>query len=510
MASIPQDRLSLVVGVTGHRDIANEDEAPLRASFARVLETLARACPHSPLLVLSGLASGADSLAAEEALSRNIPVIAALPMPVEEYEKDFSPSGLERFRSLLARCARAAVTSQTRENGYIATGRFIARYSQLLVAFWDGVSSRGAGGTADVIEMRSREPDAGPIEIIVTPHGSAPRPTDAYATRRLYPSEMGPQEAAPRYFSAMLAHIDTYNVDITRTRPGPADSGIEEIMQRTDTAANRLQRRTQFFQMVLFACAFFAAAIQVIGHLHPILKVAALGVAFAAYGLARKNDYENRYQDYRAIAEGLRVQAAWYCAGLRHRLVDHAYLRMQADELQWIRSVLRYFYLLYCEDREFAQASYRHPVCRNWVESQWEYYRDAGRREARAKERLDTISAVALTLGVGCTIVSGILLLFGFRSHILNDLLTVPFVLAAVLAALFTHYEERQNLGGNARRYGRMFSIFDSAFRDLRQVESGGPGDPKEILLELGRAALVEHADWLVMRRDRPLKVIIV
>jgi hypothetical protein len=89
-AEISPDSLSLVVGVTGHRDIAANDEEPLRNAFRDILKGLRLTCPNTPLLVLSGLAVGADSLAADEAMARGIPVIACLPMPQEEYEKDFS------------------------------------------------------------------------------------------------------------------------------------------------------------------------------------------------------------------------------------------------------------------------------------------------------------------------------------------------------------------------------------------------------------------------------------
>lgn len=235
MAEILTDRLSLVVGVTGHRDIAAEDEAPLRVAFGRILEQLSRRCPHAPLLVLSGLAAGADSLAAEEALAREIPVLAALPMPVDEYEKDFSPAELARFRSLLAKCARVTVTSAKRENGYVATGRFIAQYSHLLVAFWDGQTSRGAGGTADVISMRLTGqasigdienvpylPDIGPVDHIVTPRMSGARPANAFAMTRLFPKWYGGANEVGSAFDRMLASINaSTRISRRRTPPPP-------------------------------------------------------------------------------------------------------------------------------------------------------------------------------------------------------------------------------------------------------------------------------------------------
>jgi Protein of unknown function (DUF4231) len=538
MAEIPTDRLSLVVGVTGHRDIAGDDEPPLRAAFGGILERLGRTCPHTPLLVLSGLAAGADSLAAEEALARNIPVMACLPMPVAEYEKDFSPEELALFRKLLAACARVTVTSPTRQNGYVATGLFIAQYSHLLVAFWDEKTSRGPGGTADVISMRLAGrrrsadieeipylPDVGPVDIIVTPRTSAPRPPDPYAVKRRYPKIFAGGRTIARNFDSILGNIDVYNADLALVPASRAGLPTEALMQHTDAVANLLQRRTNRFQMMLFVFAFVAAAAQV-GHVPPLFKIIALGLAFFAYGVARKNDYENRYQDYRAVAEGLRVQSAWYCAGVQHRLVDNEYLRMQEGELQWIRMALRFFYLLCCEDREHPDASCDHPVCQDWVRSQWRYYYRASRREAGIQRWLDRITWAAAAVGGACFVFAAIMLGKSFpcaflsaycRSafapnhfEVLQNLLTAPIALAVVLAAIFTHYEEKQNLLSNARRYERMFAVFDHARRDLLSIAKGNPGDSREIIYELGHAALIEHADWLIMRRDRPMKVVMV
>lgn len=521
-ATIVTDRLSIVVGVTGHRDVAAGDEQQLRAAFAKIVGELSRRCLHSPLLVLSGLAPGADSLAAEEAITNGIPVLACLPMPVDEYERDFSPIELERFHRLLASCARVTVTSPTRENGYVATGRFIAQYSDLLVAFWDESPSRGAGGTADVVAMRMTGkpesdleeipffPDVGPVDVIVTPHGQAPRPVDCFAAKRLYPQRFGPSSAAAENFESILNHIDVYNADLARKPTSVHGDGLQALLDRTDAAANRLQQRTNAFQIFLFACAFLAATLQVTG---PLLgKLATLLLAFLAYALARRNDYENRYQDYRAIAEGLRVQSAWSCAGLRHRLVDNEYLRMQEGELQWIRLALRFFYLLFCEDREYPGASYEHPVCQDWVRQQTEYYDRAARRVTNLKVLLDRIALAALVAGSACTCVAGALLLahVSARHGLLPALLTEPFVMAVVLGALLSHYADKQNLTANARRYRRMYFVFSRARQDLLLIGRGGAGDAQQVLYELGRAALAEHADWLIMRRDRPLKVVMV
>ena len=237
MAEIPIDRLSLVVVVTGHRDIADADIAALRSAFGEVLRGLARECAHVPLLVLSGLAAGADALAAQEAIEQKIPVIACLPMPVEEYEQDFSPEELVRFRSLLAACARVTVTSPHREDGYLATGLYIAQYSHVLVEFWDGIDSRSKGGTSDVVDMRmtgrarsSGEivgvpylPDPWPVYQIVTPRRLGPRPSDAFALiphfPGRYPNDVTVRPIFTGFWGASICIIATLQKRLRARRP---------------------------------------------------------------------------------------------------------------------------------------------------------------------------------------------------------------------------------------------------------------------------------------------------
>ena len=66
----------------------------------------------------------------------------------------------------------------------------------------------------------------------------------------------------------------------------------------------------------------------------------ALGGALLVYLVATKNNYQSKYLDYRALAEGLRVQLFWRLAGLEDEVVDY-YLRKQRTELDWIRNAIR-------------------------------------------------------------------------------------------------------------------------------------------------------------------------
>jgi hypothetical protein len=86
-----------VIGVTGHRNLAEGDLVRARGAVASFLDTIRRLLPDTELKVMLGMAAGGDLLVAETALSLGIPVEAVLPLPLAEFVLDFD----ERNRRLL-------------------------------------------------------------------------------------------------------------------------------------------------------------------------------------------------------------------------------------------------------------------------------------------------------------------------------------------------------------------------------------------------------------------------
>ncbi len=543
------DRIPLVVGVTGHRNIALTDEGPLRGAFAAVLGELAAKCPATQLVVLSGLAAGTDILAAEEAIAQGVPVIAALPMPVEMYEHDFSEPEKVRFRAVLAACARVTVVAkpEERRDGYVATGLFLAHYSHVLVSFWDGLPGNGDGGTADVVRIRTTGdtahlddiasipylPDIGPVYHIVTPREDAPRPADAYALIRIYPKRFRDDSFVERDLAAAVKHFDCYNADLRRYAPPSTavEPSMRTLRDRTDAVAGKLQATTNRFQLLLYVFGFFAASVQVI-HFPAYLKVIGIALTFVFYWLARRFDYENRYQDYRALAEGLRVQEAWACAGLGREWVDASYLSMQQSELQWIRMALRCAYLMFCEDTD-SEPCPTHAVCQDWIDGQWQYYKVKTADQTKRLKNINFAGSAAFAVAIAVAAIAAAIAdpsLIGSFLHahglwpaqlplpskpvwsrnlvgLLIELQTVPIALAAVGGSLLWQWGEQRNYAANSRRYQRMFVVFDRAKSRLKELGNERTADALAVIRGLGREALIEHADWLLTRRDRPISV---
>jgi hypothetical protein len=111
------------------------------------------------VVFLSGLAEGADRLAAFAALGRGWRLRAILAFHRSRFEEDFpAPFAIGEFRALLGASQdveeprKGAHRGRPPEEGYHAVGQRLLALSDVLIAIWDGESSGGKGGTVEVIE----------------------------------------------------------------------------------------------------------------------------------------------------------------------------------------------------------------------------------------------------------------------------------------------------------------------------------------------------------------------
>ena len=218
------DFIPLYIGITGHRDIRDEDKQRLKQLIKRIIEEKIAQCPNTPIAILTPLAEGADRLAANAALECGVSFIAPLPMPVDEYRKDFTTrESLNEFNELLEKAdiwfelpvpdgtkmSELKHNKEKRDEQYYNIGFFIARQSQLLIALWDGIEKNNRGGTSHIINLkrtgipsdypnmqqRLKNLQTGPIYHILTPRKSVPAPADAFTGRMIYENYWGRDEA---------------------------------------------------------------------------------------------------------------------------------------------------------------------------------------------------------------------------------------------------------------------------------------------------------------------------
>ena len=145
----------LRVGVTGHRKLGADPRVGwhVHAECVRVLDRLQQLARYraASLQAYSALAVGADQLFAHAALGLGLPLVGIV--PYAGYADDFDGGERADFERLLGLCAEVQRLphGQKSNEAYFDGGKVIVDQVEYLVAVWDGLPSKGLGGTADVV-----------------------------------------------------------------------------------------------------------------------------------------------------------------------------------------------------------------------------------------------------------------------------------------------------------------------------------------------------------------------
>ena len=453
-----------------------------------------------------------------------------------------------------------------RDRQYAQVGAYIVRHCHVLIALWDGnwAQPQPEGGTSQIVRYRlgglpaefTPAPsmldavDAGPVLHIVTPRErGAVAPGSTSARQVLMPGAW--ERAELRYEGALastplaapLRRLDGYNADaaglegllragIARSRgyvmpaaqvaslPASAQSVIDHFAV-ADSLALHFQHRRHTVLIALFSIAVAAVfCFEVYAHLLPrpwvlALYPLALLIGFGVYRYARKRDFHNKHLDYRALAEGLRVQLHWKLAGLDDEVSDH-YLRKQRTELEWVREALRTQLRLAdwgmaTTDGAASQAGalpmIRDVVVPNWVEDQQGFFERATRRDHDKIQRHERWGLWLLGGGLvaGAIVAASQLTNGGGLAPNWHHGLIVAMGFAPAIAAAIGGYAERLAFSPQAKRYHWMAELFARAETLISDaVRVSDITGARQVILELGKEALGENGDWVLMHRERP------
>ena len=152
----PRPENPYIIGVTGHRTLA--DEGALAAKLVKTIAQSAANAAGRPLVFVSSLAEGADRLFLERAREQfpTAPVWIIMPLERKAYLEDFrTKASRETFQHWLAQADRILYTDRPedgdRADAYLAAGQQLVDTCHTLIALWDGQPARGKGGTADIV-----------------------------------------------------------------------------------------------------------------------------------------------------------------------------------------------------------------------------------------------------------------------------------------------------------------------------------------------------------------------
>lgn len=544
-------RMPITIGVTGHRLMATVDLPAVEKAVGAILDALKAEAPQTPLLLLSGLAEGADRLVAQIAMEKHgAELCAVLPMSAEDYKLDFAtPESRAEFDRLLA-SSRLVVTPESRgmkvdrassaerKAGYAGAGEWIALNSHLLIALWDGEDPRGKGGTAEIVaaKLRGRCRDdgrgsplhydeGGAVAHVLTPREGEPPSKAAGTVTWLYPdvARIGVRSGEHRYQS-VVSSFETFNRLLVRRGPPmvPSPAGAPHVATLRSAAsafARRFQSLTHGATLITVLASVVAAAATAIDGLlsstvGTFVTAAAIVIGAGTWAFSSQKHWQRLHTDCRALAEACRVQAVWIASGLPYCVADH-YHPVQAASVQWIRRAVRTAHMLDNLPVETGPVSAERQkryadAALAWIKEQVGYFLgDTGvvpryRRQARLFAILGLICFAIGVLVLG----SGKLLdwMAGNAALIGDPLLNVGKLVLAVGASMQA-YQAFMGFGDLQRSFTVSAHLYSVADAEARAAEAAGDYERLKILVfELGQAALFENVNWVLIRRQRRVR----
>ena len=511
----------------------------LRAAVRKELQKLEAMCPASPFVMLTSLAEGADQLCAEEALAEGFALSAALPMPLAEYEKDFSEDGRLKLYALLENardmfvCRASEPAGEGRHFLFRQAGIYIAEHSHVLLALWDGKQGR-PGGTAETVEMKlhrafdekseeSLHPDNGCVIHVHTGRASGEPCAEAGKTDFL---------GNEIWLREVLAETDLFNAEADKLRIAeaaalpdmtkPADAGLsastvespadtaepteDPVMERVrqiyhtaDTLGiENAVRFKQILKGLSAAAAFLTIAFLLYDEAELYWMILLCGFMLLALVairmIAKKLRCHSKYLEYRIFAEGLRVEQYLRTAGLATEAAELFPWSLQIN-VPWIKEA--------CEAAVIGSTSQKkESILDSWVRDQKNYHYSAGKKTQVQIRRNDRIVRIALILSVLAYAAALIFeIRFGFSSGPaklpeaqIGLFRTILKILLGSLSAstLFAgNYYGKLSLEETAEDHARMLRLYETAEQKIL-----AEGENPELLLKLAKEELGENSSW--------------
>lgn len=550
-------RVPIVIGATGHRNIDRND-GKLIAAVTGQCRKLRKQYRHSPFVILSAVAEGADRMIAEIAMKElAADLIAVLPMPGAEYERDFATEESKtEFRAILDRALYVKIAElpegdsvwkadgEPRNVQYARAGAIIVGHAHILFAIWDGKAARGTGGTGDQVDWFDRGYSAKQF----SPYKASLSPLAPFepglrlridpATAKVSLSETRPPENRRSDIRTILNRTDKYNRDaigVPVEKLSPLAANLDDevknlgITDRTYRAADWIStvfaKKVRASASVIYLLALPAVAAFNLVSAYDSVPWIYLGITLAMALLASwvwLKSADNRFLEYRCLAEAMRTLFFWRNAGVTLP-VWLGYLSRQSGVVHWIRHAVRS--IEFCQDcqlpaRRQTDAAGVRTAKTCWVDGQRDWFLKKEFQHAQRTRFWKSVENAALVASfVTATLLAVLTVVPSAGGKHLWDAWVEPkaygdlwqvalglFAAGGLAARGFLAQRAHLEL---TKQYASQRQIFETASRMLEAVEQGAKPDwtAREILEKLGEEALQEQSEWVWLRHTRPFEL---
>jgi hypothetical protein len=560
----------LFIGVTGHRDIEPDSARELVRAVNHQLRRLVEAIRFTEICILSGMAPGADLIVARAAVEAGVRVEAVLPMPLARYLEDFDATWRLELEELLAhplvRRVELTPTGNLDEQGgrdasYLSLGSALARRSSLLLAVWDGHSTRLPGGTSDTVlhylgcrgdaGVESSEPvfvtegiaaQAGDTAVYWVPVRRASRTAQGLVPKACFLTGAGQNRLMmhgdlPEAIAADWRDLDRVNREYQRLlaegRVGPRAALLESLpvaVRRSDqplleaidggyAVADSLAMQYQkgsdrLFQLFGVLTLLMGAVYLCYERLFKssvvlVVYLVVLAVSFVIFSVLRRKDWFTSHLASRTLAESLRVRFYLTVAGADHLVFPQELFALSGIDafrgFGWVRAALRSV-----ERTDAAEgppgAEAIAAVNEAWIGNQHAYFVRKVTLLGASQQRVQRFKK--LLLGVMLAVVVALVLLGERLEHLellvpvsVKDLMMLVWGGLAVVLGVWELHQDKMATVELLWQYRNQADHFARASAELKFTT--GPASRRGVVAELGRNSLMESYLWAIHRYHR-------
>lgn len=465
--------------------------------------------------------------------------MCALPLPVEEYRKDFEGEELALFDRTLA-LAGAAFTvpaaeplppAPGRDFWYRQAGIFVAEHCHTLLALWDGGPGRKNGcGTAETVGFMLSGRDgfkAGTGGAVLHLH------TGRLSSGLRGDGALHLLEDRPGLLEETLRLTDAFNAespDAGDSEPLVPESFLERSGQncrelhslylRADRLSGRCRkkylnaiRRLALCGAALVLC--FLLYDEFAANLFLPLYGLLLLLSAAFLGLSRRRGYHTRYLQYRVLAEALRVQFFLGSANIGHNIAS-SFTWTQQQDSSWVTGALSSLLAL-----PSSSMVSQMEIKQYWISEQQAYHEKAQKSctgKLCLSQRTASIMAV-LSVGLfftalfleflGRPVMAAVvptdalrpfLLMRGGEQVTVSALIRIFLGGTSAVTVFLSSYYGKLSLGRKITDHRKMAALY----RQAGEYDSAENGGAEQLFLKLAQEEIIECGNWYSYCLDNP------
>ncbi|WP_208154849.1 hypothetical protein [Winogradskyella pelagia] len=537
--------MPITVGIIGHRDAVIKKDH--EKAFLDLLNSIYNKFPNSPITLFSQLAAGADMWAARlfvkhgDENNRDYRLFVPLPMPIEDYMKDFSPEERIEFEVLVQKSDRCFELDNSDNNldlKYRNGGKFVADSTMILVALFDGKENNLTGGTADIVYYKKNGVFKNDLDktlssstgIVVELWCSREKSSNAenislqlanvyknYIKGRVIEKTLKKVDFGNRIYSKLKTKIEANSNTLYPNEPTSKKQNFLKLSYGLWDSCAEYYQKKYFLNLKLLSVFGLLLLVffeiyrkETTDEFYPLVIIALAIAIFVIYQKIRGKNEHLYYIENRILAESIRVQFFWNKAGIQEQVTKYI-LRIHKKEYNWINAILNAIQGLSYQPSTRDSIDFD-GIEKYWITDQKEFFHSALLKldKRRNFHRYLTGSLVGFSLLIFIAIFS--IELTGDYRAIEPSLIMVISILIGCFILIKGYYEKR-GFNQISNQYELMLNVFKATESKINLInKSDLPKDEKEkriknLFFLAGKEALVEKGNWYSIFKDKELEL---